>query len=51
MRVHFAWLKTKALAIEGEEIITSVDSIFAIEILTKTRGSIYDALGQTLGKH
>ena len=40
MKVHFkTWLKnTKALAIEGEEIIISVDSIFAIEMLTTIRG-------------
>lgn len=40
------------MAIEGEEIIISVDSIFAIEMLTqRLEESIYDALGQTLGKH
>ena len=46
------WLKnTKGLTIDGDELIVSVESIFAIEMLTKRlEDSITEALVQTIGK-
>ena len=50
--VFKTWLKnTKGLTIEGEQLIVSVESIFAIEMLSqRLESSINDAITQTIGK-